>query len=164
MAVLDDDKEGFLRSARSLIQTVGRAARNLHGKAIFYADKITPAMRETMDETARRRTLQQRFNEEHHIKPRQVQKKIVDVMEVALKQSEVFKAPEEKRARPISRREWEERQQKLSPKELSAEIDKLNAQMIKLARELKFEEAALVRDKMQALQQMLLLLPGREAC
>ena len=85
-------------------------------------------------------------------------------MEVAFKQSEVFKAPEEKRARPISRREWEERQQKLSPKELSAEIDKLNAQMIKLARELKFEEAALVRDKMQALQPMLLLLPGREAC
>ena len=162
VAVLDADKEGFLRSSRSLIQTVGRAARNLHGKAIFYADSVTPSMQETIDITARRRALQQQFNEEHGIVPQQIKKKIVDVMEAALKQTEVFKAPEEKRAQPISRREWEARQRSLSPQELSAQIDKLNVQMLKLARELKFEEAAQVRDQMQALQQMLLLMPGRE--
>ena len=162
VAVLDADKEGFLRSSRSLIQTVGRAARNLHGKAIFYADSVTPSMQETIDITARRRALQQQFNEEHGIVPQQIKKKIVDVMEAALKQTEVFKAPEEKRAQPISRREWEVRQRSLSPQELSAQIDKLNEQMLKLARELKFEEAAQVRDQMQALQQMLLLMPGRE--
>ncbi len=161
VAVLDADKEGFLRSARSLIQTVGRAARNIHGKAIFYADKVTPAMKETMEVTARRRKLQQEFNEAHHIKPQQIKKKIVDVMEVALKQTASFKAPEEKRKQPISRKQWEAQQAKLSPKELSAKIDKLNVQMLKLARELKFEEAAAVRDEMQALQQMLMLLPGR---
>lgn len=163
VAVLDADKEGFLRSARSLIQTVGRAARNIHGKAIFYADKITPAMQETIDTTARRRALQERFNHEHGIVPTQIKKKIVDVMEVALKQSEVFKAPEEKRAKPVSRSEWEKKQARLSPRELTKQIDKLNEEMLKAARELKFEQAAVLRDEMQALQQQLLLMPGREA-
>ena len=125
-------------------------------------DSVTPSMQETIDITARRRALQQQFNEEHGIVPQQIKKKIVDVMEAALKQTEVFKAPEEKRAQPISRREWEARQRSMSPQELSAQIDKLNEQMLKLARELKFEEAAQVRDQMQALQQMLLLMPGRE--
>lgn len=162
VAVLDADKEGFLRSARSLIQTVGRAARNIHGKAIFYADKITPAMQETIDTTARRRTLQEQFNQEHGIVPQQIKKKIVDVMEVALKQSEVFKAPEEKRAKPMSRKEWEKKQAAMSPKELAKQIDKLNEEMLKAARELKFEQAAALRDEMQALQQQLLLMPGRE--
>lgn len=162
VAVLDADKEGFLRSARSLIQTVGRAARNIHGKAIFYADKITPAMQETIDTTARRRSLQEQFNQEHGIVPQQIKKKIVDVMEVALKQSEVFKAPEEKRAKPMSRKEWEKKQAAMSPKELAKQIDKLNEEMLKAARELKFEQAAALRDEMQALQQQLLLMPGRE--
>lgn len=162
VAVLDADKEGFLRSARSLIQTVGRAARNIHGKAIFYADKITPAMQETIDTTARRRSLQEQFNQEHGIVPQQIKKKIVDVMEVALKQSDVFKAPEEKRAKPMSRKEWEKKQAAMSPKELAKQIDKLNEEMLKAARELKFEQAAALRDEMQALQQQLLLMPGRE--
>ena len=162
VAILDADKEGFLRSSRSLIQTVGRAARNVKGKAIFYADKITDSIRVTIDETKRRRDIQQKFNEEHNITPKQIEKKIVDVMEVALTQTSVFKAPEEKRERPISFKEWDKRRHKLSAKELSAKIDKLEEQMLKLASELKFEEAASVRDEMQALQQELLLMPGRE--
>lgn len=159
VAVLDADKEGFLRSGRSLIQTVGRAARNIHGRAIFYADKITPAMQETMETTARRRRLQQRFNAEHNITPRQIEKKIVDVMETALQQSYAFREPQEKRARPVSRREWEKKQAALSPKEMAAKIDQLQEQMLQAARELKFEQAAALRDEMQALQQMLLLMP-----
>lgn len=109
VAVLDADKEGFLRSARSLIQTVGRAARNVKGKAIFYADKITDAMQQTMTETARRRTIQHQYNEEHGITPTQIKKKVVDVMEAAIANSNVFKVPEEERALPeVSRRQWEE--------------------------------------------------------
>ena len=162
VAILDADKEGFLRSSRSLIQTVGRAARNVQGKAIFYADKITDSMQFTIDETKRRRSIQEKYNHDHNITPRQIEKKIVDVMEVALKQSETFKVPEEKRERPISFKEWDSRRQKLSAKDLSSEIDKLEEKMLKLAADLKFEEAASVRDKMQALQQQLLLLPGRD--
>lgn len=164
VAVLDADKEGFLRSARSLIQTVGRAARNVHGKAIFYADKITDSMRETMEVTQKRRELQQKFNQEHGIVPQQIRKKVVDVMDVAMQHSEAFKVPEEKRAKPMSRKAWEAKQQKkpMSASELAKAIDNLQAKMLRLARDLKFEEAAQVRDEMQELQQELLLLPGRE--
>lgn len=158
VAILDADKEGFLRSSRSLIQTVGRAARNVHGKAIFYAGVITDSMRETMDETSRRRKAQQKYNEEHHITPRQIEKKVMDIMEVAIRDTDVFKAPVEKRARPVSRKKWEEQQHRLTPKEMTQQIDKLHEKMIKLARELKFEEAAEVRDEMQMLQQRFMLM------
>jgi excinuclease ABC subunit B len=164
VAILDADKEGFLRSARSLIQTVGRAARNVHGKAIFYGDTVTDSMRQTIEETARRREIQMKFNKEHHITPRQIEKKVVDVMEGAIRDTDVFKAPQEKRRMPPSRKEWERRRAelKLTPHEMSVKIDKLHEQMIKYARELKFEEAARVRDEMQELQQELLLRPGRD--
>lgn len=109
VAVLDADKEGFLRSTRSLIQTVGRAARNVKGKAIFYADKITDSMRQTMDETSRRRAIQDKFNKDHGIEPKQIQKKVVDVMEVALAHSDAFKVPYEERDMPsLTRKEWEQ--------------------------------------------------------
>ncbi len=164
VAILDADKAGFLRSARSLIQTVGRAARNVHGKAIFYGDTVTDSMRQTIEETARRREIQMKFNKEHHITPRQIEKKVVDVMEGAIRDTDVFKAPQEKRRMPPSRKEWERRRAelKLTPHEMSVKIDKLHEQMIKYARELKFEEAARVRDEMQELQQELLLRPGRD--
>nr|MCR5537588.1 UvrB/UvrC motif-containing protein [Succinivibrio sp.] len=162
VAVLDADKEGFLRSYRSLIQTVGRAARNLHGKAIFYADKITDSMRLTIDETRRRRKVQEQFNQDHHVIPRQIEKKIVDVMEVAISESSAFKAPAEDRQRPVPRKVWE-RNHKLSAHDLAVQIDRLQEQMLKFAQELKFEEAASVRDEMQALQQQLLLMPGQES-
>lgn len=165
VAILDADKEGFLRSERSLIQTVGRAARNVNGKAIFYCDTITDSIRKTMEETARRRQIQQKFNKEHHITPKQVQKKIVDVMEGAIRDTQSFKAPQEKRRQGPSRKEWERQREKavrMTPRELAIKIDKLHEQMIKLARDLKFEEAAEVRDKMQELQQDLMLMSGPE--
>lgn len=265
VAVLDADKEGFLRSARSLIQTVGRAARNVKGMAIFYADTITDSMKQTMEETARRRKIQDEFNQAHGITPQQIKKKVVDVMEVALNNSEIFKAPSEERDLPsLTRDEWEAQHgidslkgtkrgkrksvsldSFMDPNELSAinaaqkgakdqaatpkkgkkqspgtlaqgqcltgdkkvgalvaviehsvlnqgsaaageqvlraklkqlefydvvptvsavvaEIDALQKRMIELARELKFEEAAHLRDVMRQLEQVLLLLPGRE--
>ena len=165
VAILDADKEGFLRSERSLIQTVGRAARNVNGKAIFYCDTITDSIRKTMEETARRRQIQQKFNEEHHITPKQVQKKIVDVMEGAIRDTQSFKAPLEKRRQGPSRKEWERQREKavrMTPRELAIKIDKLHEQMIRLARDLKFEEAAEVRDRMQELQQDLMLMSGPE--
>ena len=164
VAVLDADKEGFLRSSRSLIQTVGRAARNVRGKAIFYADKITDSMQVTIDETARRRQIQMQFNHDHGITPRQIEKKITDIMELAISDTASFKVPAEKRKSGPSRREWEAQHKKdlLDPKALSKRIDELQEQMLKLACDLKFEEAAAVRDEMQDLQQKLLLMPGRD--
>ncbi len=164
VAILDADKEGFLRSSRSLIQTVGRAARNVHGRAIFYADKITDSIKYTVEETQRRREAQDSYNKEHGIVPKQIEKKIVDVMEGAISDSNAFKAPQEKLKRPISRKEWE-RRQKEHPKsahDISEMIEKMQKEMVKLARDLKFEEAAIMRDEIAALQQELLMLPGIE--
>lgn len=233
VAVLDADKEGFLRSSSALIQTVGRAARNIQGKAIFYADKITDSMQLTIDETNRRRKLQAQFNQQHNITPQQIKKKVVDVMEAAINQSQVFKVPEEKRAQGKSRVQWEKEHgidsfkttrrgkkgkldtqglaahiaiqnsavtkvnqslsgsqrsakafnlkdasisnasaayahlyaepiRHLTAAELTKQIDEIQTQMVQLARELKFEEAAVLRDQMRELQQLLLMMPGRE--
>ncbi len=209
VAVLDADKEGFLRSSRSLIQTVGRAARNVDGMAIFYADKITDSMAQTINETKRRRQIQDEYNKEHGIEPKQIKKKIVDVMELAITNSEVFKVPLEKRAMPSqSRAQWEQQHgidslkgtkrsnQKASDtskvfdikalsllnekairdllkdpisarylptaQELSKEIELIQKQMLDLVHDLKFEEAAVLRDRMKALELVLLLMPGRE--
>ncbi len=162
VAILDADKEGFLRSTRSLIQTVGRAARNVNGKAIFYADKITPSMQETIDVTLRRRELQEKYNKEHGIVPKQIEKKILDIMEVAINDTSSFKVPEEERKRPISRKEWEKRNttHRMSAKDITARINTLTNKMVELARELKFEEAATLRDEIADLKQALILLPG----
>lgn len=162
VAILDADKEGFLRSDRSLIQTVGRAARNVNGRAIFYADKITPSMQLTIDETARRRAIQEKFNKEHNIIPKQISKKIVDVMDLAISESNAFKVPEEKRAKPISRAQWEQKilSKRISAKDLTKRIETLEKSMKELALELKFEEAAAIRDEIADLRQALILLPG----
>lgn len=162
VAILDADKEGFLRSDRSLIQTVGRAARNVNGRAIFYADKITPSMQLTIDETARRRAIQEKFNKEHNIIPKQISKKIVDVMDLAISESNSFKVPEEKRAKPISRAQWEQKtlSKRISAKDLTKRIETLEKSMKELALELKFEEAAAIRDEIADLRQALILLPG----
>lgn len=164
VAILDADKEGFLRSARSLIQTVGRAARNVNGKAIFYADKITDSMKETIEVTAKRREIQEKYNKEHGITPQQIKKKIVDIMEVALRDTDSFKVPDEHRKKPISRKEWEKKNNvsHMSAKEITKRIDELTASMTKYARDLKFEEAASVRDEINDLKQALLLMPGIE--
>ena len=162
VAILDADKEGFLRSDRSLIQTVGRAARNVNGRAIFYADKITPSMQITIDETARRRAIQEKYNKEHNIVPKQINKKIVDVMDLAISESNAFKVPEEKRAKPISRAQWEQKtlSKRISAKDLTKRIETLEKSMKELALELKFEEAAAIRDEIADLRQALILLPG----
>lgn len=162
VAILDADKEGFLRSARSLIQTVGRAARNVHGKAIFYADTITESMQITIDETNRRRQKQLEYNQKHHIVPKQINKKIVDVMETAINQSMAFKVPKEKHPSADLRRYQKEKYKHLSTKELANKISELEAKMLKAARELRFEEAAVLRDERNKLQEEFMMIPGRD--
>ena len=142
VAILDADKEGFLRSETSLIQTIGRAARNAEGHVIMYADKITDSMRVAIDETERRRKLQQAYNEEHGITPKTIQKSVRDLIaiskKVAAEEMEFDKDPES-----MSRRELEK---------LIGDIQK---KMKKAAAELNFEAAAEYRDKMVKLKNML---------
>jgi excinuclease ABC subunit B len=146
VAILDADKEGFLRSERSLIQTIGRAARHIHGKAILYADKITGSMRRAMDETERRRTLQMAHNKEHNISPQSIQKAVTDVMEGAL-------TPGKASAKQYARvAEEMVEYARLSPKQLEKKIASLEQQMYEHARNLEFEEAAGLRDKIRHIQ------------
>lgn len=159
VAILDADKEGFLRSTRSLIQTVGRAARNVEGMAIFYADKITPSMQMTIDETSRRRAIQEQYNKDHNIKPKQINKKIIDVMEIAIESSDSFvqKDPKEKLNQDL--KDYLKAHKDLKIKDLFKKIDDLKAQMKKHAENLKFEQAAACRDEIAQLQEMIKLLP-----
>lgn len=146
VAILDADKEGFLRSERSLIQTIGRAARNMNGKAILYADRITDSMRRAMDETERRRTKQIAFNKQHGIEPRGVTKRIKDIIDgvydVKEKRSE-FVAAEEKA-----------HYEGLSERDLSVEIKRLEKQMNAEAKNLEFEKAAATRDRLTKVKEM----------
>lgn len=147
VAILDADKEGFLRSDRSLIQTIGRAARNQHGKAIMYADKITGSMQRALDETERRRTKQIAYNKEHNITPKTVSKNIVDIMEGANlglksnRKSKVIKEP------------TVDEYDHLNAKELVRKIQELEDQMYNYAKNLEFEQAASLRNQIMALRQ-----------
>ena len=154
VAVLDADKEGFLRSERSLIQTIGRAARNINGKAILYADEITGSMQRAIDESDRRRNMQLQFNEIHNITPVGVQKKVLDVMEGA------YVSPTN-RIRQRGRNATEKmgaynRLDFTDPTMVHKEIDKLEEQMYEHARNLAFEEAAATRDTIAELKNQLL--------
>ncbi|GAE27135.1 excinuclease ABC subunit B [Halalkalibacter wakoensis JCM 9140] len=135
VSILDADKEGFLRSDRSLIQTIGRAARNANGHVIMYADKITKSMKLAIDETQRRRTIQQEHNEKHGITPKTIQKKIPDVIQATLVAEDTGQEPYA--AAP---------KQKLSKKERVAMIERMEKEMKEAARELNFERAAELRD------------------
>jgi excinuclease ABC subunit B len=148
VAILDADKEGFLRSVGSLIQTIGRAARNVRGKAILYADRMTGSMKQAIEETERRRTKQIAFNEEHGITPRTIQKKIADIMESAYPGGQ-------KSAREYARvAEEEAAYARLSPKELAKKLKALEDAMYQHARDLEFEEAARVRDEIKHLKEL----------
>ena len=152
VAILDADKEGFLRAERSLIQTIGRAARNLHGRAILYADEITGSMRAAMDETDRRRDKQVAFNERHGITPRGIEKEIPDIMEGARAEAGA--------ARGRGRRKAERQAAKAIPDDpaaLGKLLAKLERDMQERARNLEFEEAAALRDEIRSIRERQLL-------
>jgi len=154
VAILDADKEGFLRSTGSLIQTIGRAARNLRGKAILYADTITRSMQAAIDETNRRREKQIQYNLEHGITPKSVIKKITDIMEGARADAETEKPKGSRKGsaiRQVSEPETDYRL--LTPSQIGAKIKKLEAQMYKHAQDLEFEAAARVRDQIRQIKE-----------
>lgn len=144
VAILDADKEGFLRSETSLIQTIGRAARNSEGKVIMYADTITPSMRAAIDETNRRREIQQSYNKAHGITPQTIKKSVRDLIEIGKKEAEA--SPENK----LTKLNRENR--KLSPEEKEKLIAELTDEMKAAAKKLEFERAAALRDRIKALQ------------
>jgi excinuclease ABC subunit B len=153
VAILDADKEGFLRSEGSLIQTIGRAARNIRGKAILYAEQVTGSIRRAVDETERRRRKQLEFNEKHGITPRGIVKAVADIMEGA--RAEPGAAAWKKRvAEPATGYE------RLPPEQIVKRIKKLEQEMLRLARNLEFEEAARLRDEIQRLRKVELGLTG----
>ncbi|MGL4768301.1 MAG: excinuclease ABC subunit UvrB [Formosimonas sp.] len=149
VAILDADKEGFLRSERSLIQTIGRAARNINGKAILYADKVTDSMQRAMGETERRRNKQIAFNQAHNITPKGVSKKIKDIIDG------VYNDGKKKIDKARQPNEAEPHYQHMSEKELAREISKLEKQMYDFAKNLEFEQAARTRDKLHHLKAQL---------
>ena len=133
VAILDADKEGFLRSETSLIQTIGRAARNADGLVIMYADEITPSMRAAIDETERRRSIQDTYNQEHGIVPKTIIKGVREILEIS-------KTAEEDTLRAHKKR-------KLTEQERAAEIAKLEKEMREASKMLEFEYAAVLRDR-----------------
>ena len=138
VAILDADKEGFLRSERSLIQTIGRAARNAEGQVVMYADSVTPSMEAAIRETERRRAIQMKYNEEHGITPKTIVKKVSDVLEISThKDDEVGRSGKKRR---------------LSAAERKQMIEQLTREMKAAAKILEFEHAAYLRDKIKKLQ------------
>jgi excinuclease ABC subunit B len=151
VAILDADKQGFLRSERSLVQTIGRAARNLHGKAIMYADKITDAMDKAISETNRRRAIQVAFNEKHGITPKGIEKNISGILQASTEMSpyskEYIDHVAEEAATYLA----------LSPKQLAQKISLLEKQMKQHAKDLEFEEAAKIRNEIHRLKEVAFL-------
>jgi excinuclease ABC subunit B len=146
VAILDADKEGFLRSERSLIQTIGRAARNIRGKAILYADRVTDSMRRAIGETERRRTKQITFNKLHGIEPKGVQKRIKDIIDG------VYDVKEKREEMQIEQERA--RYEDMSEKDLAGEIKRLEKQMNAEAKNLEFEKAASTRDRLTKVKEM----------
>ena len=155
VAILDADKEGFLRSERSLIQTIGRAARNSKGKAILYADRITDSMQRAIGETERRRAKQIAYNTAHGITPRTIVKQVRDLIDGVYSEKSSKAAQQQD-----MQRAWAE---DVSEKDLSKEIKKLEKQMLEHAKNLEFEQAARTRDQLAALRERVLGAAGRDA-
>ena len=151
VAVLDADKEGFLRSDVSLIQTIGRAARNLNGRVLLYADTVTESMRKALDETNRRREIQRQYNEEHHITPQSVKRNISD-LGMAVYEADYVTVP----VAPTDGAEYQ-------PDQIPQIVAELEREMQKASQALEFEKAAQVRDRILALKDLALGLPRRSA-
>lgn len=158
VAILDADKEGFLRAERSLIQTIGRAARNLNGRAILYADRITDSMKKAMDETERRRTKQIAHNEAHGITPRGIVKRVRDLID-GVYSEKAGKDAERLEQEAMQRAQVEE----MSEKDISREIKRLEKLMLEHARNLEFEQAARVRDQLTKLKDRAFGAPGSDS-
>ncbi len=153
VAVLDADKEGFLRSTVSLIQTIGRAARNVRGKAILYADTLTKSMQQAMEETERRRQKQIAYNQQHGITPRSTTRSLDDILEVPVPGAGYSKPPAQ-----VAEESAEYRRKLKSPKEAAKLIKQLEEEMYAHARELEFEQAAKLRDQISLLKKELAAL------
>jgi excinuclease ABC subunit B len=154
VAILDADKEGFLRAERSLIQTIGRAARNLNGRAILYADRITDSMKKAMDETERRRNKQIAFNLENGITPRSVVKRIRDLIDGVYSEKSGKEAEKIEMQKALV--------EDMSEKDIAREIKRLEKQMIEHAKNLEFEKAARVRDQLHILKEQAFGAPGTD--
>ncbi|MDX1524867.1 MAG: excinuclease ABC subunit UvrB [Pseudidiomarina maritima] len=152
VAILDADKEGFLRSDRSLIQTIGRAARNLNGRAILYADRITGSMQRAIDETDRRRQKQQAYNEEHGITPKGLNKRITDVMDLG---GTGIRAPRKEQQRAAAEPQASYDASLFDPKLLVQKIEAAEKAMYQAAKDLEFERAASIRDELTQLREQL---------
>jgi excinuclease ABC subunit B len=157
VAILDADKEGFLRSERSLIQTIGRAARNLNGRAILYADKITDSMRKAMDETQRRRDKQIAHNTLYGITPMSINKKIKDLID-GVYSSKAGAEMERLENDAMNRAKVED----MSEKDIGREIKRLEKLMMQHAKDLEFEKAARVRDQLHILKEQAFGAPGTD--
>jgi excinuclease ABC subunit B len=156
VAILDADKEGFLRSDNSLIQTIGRAARNINGRAVLYADTITGSMKRAIEETDRRRMRQIAFNTEHGITPRGIQKAVTDIMEGARDSGDSGGSSRGRGGKGKEKASATD----LQPQNIVRQIKKLEGEMFKKARNLEFEEAARLRDEIERLKQIELGLPS----
>ncbi|MGH8454465.1 MAG: excinuclease ABC subunit UvrB, partial [Nevskiales bacterium] len=157
VAILDADKEGFLRSERSLIQTIGRCARNLHGRAILYADTVTDSMQRAMGETERRRSKQRAYNQAHGITPRSIEKAVADDMQCGYEDYSPQSRTGRKRlklAEPMAR------YAAMKPQQLAKHIQKLEKEMYQHARDLEFEQAAAKRDELRRMRETMLEMPG----
>jgi len=149
VAILDADKEGFLRSEGSLIQTIGRAARNVKGRAILYADRMTDSMRRAIDETERRRAKQVEHNEAQGITPKTIIKNIADIM------ADAHQTPGKKKpARKAAEKREAYQVEFVSPDEAAKQIAKLEKEMFKAAENLEFEQAAEIRDQIGKLREL----------
>jgi len=151
VAILDADKEGFLRSERSLIQTIGRAARHLHGTAILYADRITESMRKAMYETDRRRTKQMEHNEANGITPQSIVKRIRDIIDSA------YNVDDERKT--LQAAQTQAKYMAMSEKEISKEISRIEKEMLQAAKNLEFEKAAQLRDQLKRLRESVFFSP-----
>jgi excinuclease ABC subunit B len=156
VAIFDADKEGFLRSEGSLIQTIGRAARNVRGRAILYADRITGSMQRAIDETDRRRAKQVEFNRIHGIEPRSILKAVQDVMEGARTQPRRKKGERARRG-GVDSGQYD----RLSPEQMLARVQQLEKKMYQHAHDLEFEQAAQLRDEINELRHRSIGLPPR---